>query len=267
MRTIVHISDLHFGRNDEKVINALKLSIEKIKPEITIISGDLTQRAKESEFLSAKKFINHIKGEVLVIPGNHDVPLFNLWRRFFSPFERYKKHINEEMEPFYKDDHVAILGINTARPFKLKHGKISSRQVKLIESKLTKAENGLIKILVGHHPFDLPEKYGKVKIIRGAYGIMQKIVDCGVDLVLGGHMHISYIGSTARRYKFKGKDAIVLQAATVSKRTRGEQPSYNVIRTSKDKIDLERMVYEKGSGTFKPLFPETFKNVNGFWTK
>lgn len=264
MAILVHLSDLHFGRVDNEVINSLKKSIRQIKPNITIISGDLTQRAKEKEFLDAKKFINGLKHEVLVIPGNHDVPLFNLWRRFFSPFERYKKYIHHDLEPFYQDQNLAILGINTARPFRLKHGRISAHQAELIQNRLTK-KRGLVKILVGHHPFDLPDKYGRVKIISGAKGVMQQIVDSGVDLVLGGHMHISYIGSTARRYKFKGKDAIVLQAATVSKRTRGEEPSFNVIKISKDKIHLERMVYNQVTKTFDPMFPETFLCVDGFW--
>lgn len=267
MKTIVQLSDIHFGRTDEKVVHSLIKSIREINPDILIISGDLTQRAKIEEFKEAAEFISHFDAEKIIIPGNHDVPMYNLAHRFFKPFHRFKEHINPDPEPFYMDDEVAILGINTARPFTVKNGRVTERQVDLIQSRLGSAKPKTIKILVGHHPFDLPERFKRNKLVYGAHGVMQKIVDSGVDLVLGGHMHISYIGSTTTRYKFKGKAAIVLQAATVSKRMRGEQPSFNLIKVNTGKIHIERIVWQYDSGEFQAFFPEAFECINETWKK
>lgn len=264
MKTIIHLSDLHFGRNDEKVVKAIIKTVKQIKPDILIVSGDLTQRAKEKEFIAAKEFLNCFKMKRIVIPGNHDIPLYNPIKRLLKPFDDYKKYISKNLEPFYYDKEVSIIGLNTARRTKVTRGKISSDQAGLIKKYFQNAGNAA-RIVVAHHPFDLPDHFGHRKMVIGAKKTIQQLVDAEVDLILGGHMHISHVRSVADRYKVDGKAALVVQASTVSKRSRGEKPTFNVIKIKPKKISIARYICENGS--FVKNLEEDFRLEETSWVK
>ncbi len=244
MKRIVHLSDLHFGRNNEKVVRAIAKTVKKIDPDILIVSGDLTQRAKISEFKQAKEFLNSFNCKKLVIPGNHDIPLYNLFARTFKPFHKYKQFIAKNLEPIYYDSEVAVIGANTARRGKISSGAINLDQVGLIK-KFFEDHPKAAKILVAHHPFDLPDKFSSRKLVGGAKKVMQHLIDGGTDLILGGHMHISHARSVADRYKVDGKAAFVVQASTISERSRGEPPTFNVIEIKNKKVSLSRYIYSE----------------------
>ncbi|GAC1412933.1 MAG: metallophosphoesterase [Candidatus Doudnabacteria bacterium] len=264
MKTIVHLSDLHFGRNDEKVIKAIIKSVKDIKPDLLIVSGDLTQRAKEKEFIAAKEFLACFKLKKIVIPGNHDIPLYNPVKRLLHPFRDYKKYISENLEPFYFDKEVTIIGLNTARRTKITRGKISSAQAGLIKKYFQNAGNAA-RIVVAHHPFDLPDKFGQRKMVIGAKKTIQKLIDAEVDLILGGHMHISHVRSIAERYNVDGKAALVVQASTVSKRSRGENPTFNVIKIKPKRITIIRYIFQNGK--FEKSLEEDFHLQQTSWVK
>ena len=209
MRTIVHLSDIHFGRIDYAVVNRLKDIIEQINPHLTVISGDLTQRARSAQFIEARAFLDSLPQPQIVVPGNHDIPLYNVFARFASPLEKYKKYITDNLQPFYADDEIAVLGINTARSLTVKGGRINHEQVRFIREKLCDLNDGILKIVVTHHPFDLPEGFGENDVVGRARMAMERIADCGADLFLAGHLHVSHIGNTATRYKFdKARSAL-----------------------------------------------------------
>src|SRR5665213_2251075 len=201
MRRIAHISDLHFGRVDTKLQDVLLADIERLSPDLVVISGDLTQRARSKEFALAKEYIARIPFPSLVIPGNHDNPLYNMPRRFIRPLKRYKEYITPDLDPFYIDDEMAVLGLNTARSFTLIHGQIKRRQIVDIERQFSKVPDHLFKIVVTHHPFISPTgRRLRHQIARG--GLALKTIDrCGVDLVLAGHLHRCYTGNIAGAYK------------------------------------------------------------------
>ena len=115
MRTIVHLSDLHFGRLDERIIPPLLDQIDRLAPDLVAISGDLTQRARRQQFEHARAFLNRIPYPRLVVPGNHDVPLFNLAARLLDPFGGYRRHIGPDLEPAHIDREMAVVGLNSAR--------------------------------------------------------------------------------------------------------------------------------------------------------
>lgn len=265
MRKIVHISDLHFGRIDSGVVAAMAVAISAVNPEIVIVSGDLTQRARKKQFLEAVAFINALPGEKIIVPGNHDIPTYNWLARMLNPFHRYRRYVSTNLEPFYHDSEVAILGLNTVRKTKYVGGKMRARHARLIARAFMLVNPDLIRILVAHHPFDLPEHLPGKKIIRGADKRIQHIVSAQIDLILGGHMHVSHVRSIAERYKIDGKAALVVQAATVSKRGRGEEPTFNLIKISGTVIDISRFVY---SGTeFVQQLEERYQYAEGSWKK
>src|SRR5438552_3952786 len=115
MRILAHISDLHFGRTDAIVAEGLLKDIDTQKPDLIVVSGDLTQRARSLQFEEAKEYLARLHYPQLIVPGNHDIPLFDIFRRFFFPLTRYKKYITEDTTPEFIDEEIAVYGINTAR--------------------------------------------------------------------------------------------------------------------------------------------------------
>src|SRR3712207_3725723 len=129
MRKLVHLSDLHFGRIDYRVLDPLVADVGAAGPDLVVVSGDLTQRARRAQFKEARRFLDALPSPQIVVPGNHDVPLYDVFRRFLRPLEGFRRYISDDLEPFYADEEVAVLGVNTARSLTIKHGRINERQV------------------------------------------------------------------------------------------------------------------------------------------
>src|SRR5437763_9141088 len=114
MRTIAHISDIHFGKIDPMVVEAVVADIRAQKPSLVIMSGDFTQRARAGQYRQAAAFMSRLPLPQLFVPGNHDIPLFDLISRFFKPLRNYKKFITTDLRPVYRDDELLVIGVNTA---------------------------------------------------------------------------------------------------------------------------------------------------------
>lgn len=243
MRTLVHISDVHFGRVDYAIVESLIVKIGEIAPDLVVVSGDLTQRARSAQFIEARAFLDKLPKPQIVVPGNHDIPLHNVFDRFVHPLDKYKKYITDDLQPFYADDEIAVLGINTARSLTIKDGRVNERQVAVIRERLCGLPDETLKIVVTHHPFDLPEGYNDDQIVGRAEIAMREITDCGADIFLAGHIHVSHIGHTATRYKLgAGRNALVVQAGTAtSTRGRGEANSFNLIEFEHPRLIVKRL--------------------------
>ena len=157
MRRVVHLSDVHFGTADPIVVDLVVAKANEIDPDVVVVSGDLTQRAKSKEFQAAKLFLDRLPRPQIVVPGNHDVPAYNLFARFFRPLHKFRKFITDDLTPAYVDDELAVVGVNTARSLVIKGGRINEKQVEAIQSKFCNLDDSLLKIVVTHHPFDLPD--------------------------------------------------------------------------------------------------------------
>src|SRR3954469_3155841 len=156
MRTIVHLSDLHFGRVDATLLEPLRRRVSALEPRVVVVSGDLTQRAKPEEFQAAKHYLDSLPAEKIVVPGNHDVPLYNVFQRFVTPLSKYRRYISRDLEPAHIDDEIAVVGVNTARSLVFKGGRINRGQVEAVRGKLCTLPERITKVVVSHHPFDLP---------------------------------------------------------------------------------------------------------------
>jgi 3',5'-cyclic AMP phosphodiesterase CpdA len=253
MRTLVHLSDLHFGRVDYRIVDAVLATIHEIAPSLVVVSGDLTQRARSHEFKEARRFLDALPADVpqIVVPGNHDVPLYDVFERFAAPLEKYKKYITTDLRPYYADEEIAVLGVNTARSLTIKGGRISEEQIGWIRERLCPTTEAAVKIVVTHHPFDLPEGYEERDLVGRARIAMKMLAECGADVFLAGHLHVSHIGETAHRYKIKGHSALVIQAGTAtSTRERGEDNSFNLIRIEPPGLSVERLVWQDDKSQF-----------------
>jgi len=266
MRTLIHLSDLHFGRTDPAVIEPLLAAVYAHQPNCVVVSGDLTQRARIDEFRQARAFLDRLPTPQVVVAGNHDVPLYRIWERALNPFGNYRRVINQDLEPCFIDAQIAVLGVNTARAMTFKGGRINIAQIESIRSRIAALPQQTTKIIVTHHPFDMPAVPGKVTLVGRARQAMQVFSSCGVDLLLAGHFHSSQAGDTSNRHDFPGYAALVVQAGTAtSTRHRGEVNSFNVLRVSHGLITVERHAWQAEATAFLLVHSERFKREAGRW--
>jgi len=156
--------------------------IERHKPDMVVLSGDLTQRAKPEQFQQARAFVDSIPVPTLVVPGNHDVPLYRVWERVFDPFGAYRKHYSLELEPVYRDDEMLVVGINTAFGWTIKDGRIKLSRLLEVAEILEKAPAGIFKVVVAHHHIIPPPNFGSQRVLANAYEAMDLFSSAGVDL-------------------------------------------------------------------------------------
>ncbi|HWQ36322.1 MAG TPA: metallophosphoesterase family protein [Blastocatellia bacterium] len=268
MRTIIHLSDLHFGQADQNLIQPLIDTIHRLSPDLIAVSGDLTQRARSAQFREARAFLDTLPQPQIVVPGNHDVPLHDVVSRFAQPLEKYRRYITDDLQPFYADDEMIVLGLNTARSLAIKGGRISRQQIRRLRDKLCGGAGSAIKIIVTHHPFDVPAGHDERDVVGRAQRAMPTLAECGADLFLAGHLHVSHTGHTATRYKIAGHSALVVQAGTaVSTRTRGEANSFNVLRLAAPQITVERLEWNQERGAFISANAERFSRTPAGWQR
>ena len=247
MRCVAHISDLHFGTEDAALTEGLLRQLQEEEPSLVIVSGDLTQRARPEQFKAAAQFLDKIDIPKVIVPGNHDVPLYDVVRRFASPLRRFQKYIQRELNPYYEDKELSVLGLNTARSLTRKSGKISHDQIGWITETLRQVPSEKFKILVTHHPFIPPpgEPEAGIDLVGRAHEALVAIDSAGIDLLLAGHLHHGYSGDVRTYYPATRRSIIVVQAGTaISRRVRREPNAYNLLRLDRKNIHLEVRVWD-----------------------
>lgn len=244
MARLAHLSDLHFGAHDPKLVDAVARRMDEERPDLVVISGDFTQRARTEQFKEACRFLDQLREaghEVLAVPGNHDVPLYDVLRRFLSPLTRYKRFVDDELCPFHQLDSAAVLGINTARSLTIKDGRINADQVEHIRQTFARLPQEMPRVLITHHPlFALPvDNAGQLGKAIGRQELALNIVgDVGVDLLLAGHNHRASTHH-APDLVTRASSTLVVQAGTAtSVRLRDEEQSFNLIQVAPDDVTV-----------------------------
>ena len=269
MRTIVQISDIHFGKINAPSVDSLVSVFETIKPDLIIISGDLTQRARVKEFKSAQTLLFKLKEAkflYLVIPGNHDImPLYAPISRITDPYSRYKKYISDVIEPTYSDNEIAVASINTVRSSRIMGGALSAEQIARAEKWLSQFPRKIVKLVVTHHPLDLPIEKPRRKLAGEAERGVTELSKQNVDMYLSGHYHRSSVTRTEARYDIGGYAALAVQAGTLSKRQRGEAESFNVLRVNNPVAHVETYVWSRSKKCFEKRVETTYKRKREVW--
>jgi 3',5'-cyclic AMP phosphodiesterase CpdA len=240
MRQIAHISDLHFGTEEPVVADGLLEDLAARSPHLVAVSGDLTQRARAGQFVAAAKFLQQIAKPLIVVPGNHDIPLYNIVARFFFPLAGYTKFITPDLQPHYQDVEMSVVGVNTARSNTWKNGRISHQQIAQLQNQFAAAASRPFKVLVAHHPFIPPESDGRAALVGRLSQALDVLEQCGCDLILAGHLHQAYSGSQPAYHLERKRSILIAQAGTaISHRRRNEPNSYNYIEYDADRLTIE----------------------------
>ena len=267
MARIVHLSDLHFGAHDERLVEAVRSEVDQLKPDLVVISGDFTQRARTEQFREACQFLEGLRDsghEVLGVPGNHDVPLYDVLRRFLSPLARYRRFIDETLCPFVELPGVSVLGINTARSLTFKDGRINKDQVAFIRETFARTPGEAMRILVTHHPLFALEIGDEVERAIGRQELaLDAVEESGVDMVLAGHNHHAS-SQDASDLATRIGGVLVVQAGTAtSTRVREQEQSFNTIDITEGTVVLT--VYGWKGEQFEAADAREYRWHEGKW--
>lgn len=263
MRRIAHISDLHFGRHDPSVSEGLLSAIERARPHLVAVTGDLTQRARAWEFRTARAFLDRINSPLLVVPGNHDVPLYNVYARLFRPHARFERFITRDRRPRYADREIAAVGLNTAWRKIGAHGRMLHEHLAEIREGFADLGDAVTKVLVSHHPL-----FGEAEEPRtaahGAQSALRELAASGVNLLLAGHEHRPYSGAGSIDTLDSSRSILIIQAGTaISTRLRGGPNSFNLIEIDGPRVDCTPQVWD--AGAFRAAEPASFAFSGGQW--
>jgi len=233
MARLLHLSDLHFGAHDPELVEAVAAAAADLEPHLIVISGDFTQRARTEQFKEACRFLEQLRDsghEVIGVPGNHDVPLYDVLRRFLSPLARYRRFIDDTLCPFVELPGVAVLGINTARSLTFKDGRINRDQVEFIRETFARTPTEAVRILVTHHPLFAMQVGEQVERAIGRQDMaLDAIEEAGVDMLLAGHAHHASSQDAGELVTRTGGVLVVQAGTATSTRVREQEQSFNTI--------------------------------------
>jgi len=255
MTRIAHLSDIHFGANDARIVDAATAWLEQRRPDLVIVSGDFTQRARIAQFRAASAWLNRLRSgglAVLAVPGNHDIPLYDVVRRFAAPLDRYRRYIDRELCPWFENETVAVLGLNTARSLTIKDGRINRDQIARLRRRFADVPADRTRILVTHHPlFALPiGAGGELTEAVGRHDDAVAAADAaGVHLALAGHYHRTYAEAAARMTERAGRTLVIQAGTATSTRLRNREPqSFNWLHVERGAALALQVVAWDGAG-------------------
>ncbi len=261
MNTFVHISDLHFGREIPAVIDGLLDILYETKPELVIISGDLTQRAKTEEYQAGSQFLRQLPFPYIIVPGNHDLSATHLPERFFYPWDKWHQYVSHKLEPVVRTADYIAVGINTARAagwyFDWSRGRVNEDQATRVQQIFQGVNDTTLRMVVAHHPFWLPDDYEHRDVVQGRDEAMQAFQQAGVDIILSGHIHLPYT-------RLLHGMIISHAGTTFSNRVLDNyNNSFNIIRGDRQRLEVDFMEWK--SPAFELAGHQSFQRLTGVW--
>jgi 3',5'-cyclic AMP phosphodiesterase CpdA len=237
MTVLLQVSDPHFGTERPPVVEALVALAHELSPDLLVLSGDITQRARRAQFAAAARFVERLKiPHVLAIPGNHDIPLFDLATRFADPYARYRAEFGSELEPSFSAPDCLVLGVKTTRRYRHTDGEISEEQRRRVSAALGGATASQLRVVVVHQPLAVPRQSEQHNVCHGSDLAVRDWADAGADVILAGHIHLPFVIPLHETLgPLRGHLWAVNAGTAVSRRIRYDAGnSVNILRTSQD---------------------------------
>lgn len=258
---LLHLSDLHFGPPlRQHLVEVVTGEAHRLSPDLVVVSGDLTQRARKRQFLQVRNFLDGVPSPLLVVPGNHDVPLYNFFLRFWRPLERYRAFIaaTPDVAMAVEVEGISVVGLSSARSFTTDGGSLGNGQLAWAETQFARSPSNACRIAVIHHHF-LSDGSRQRPIRRAGY-LLRRFAAMGVEMVLVGHRHWA-------RAERSSEGPLIVQAGTAtSRRGKGKdrgKNSYNVIEVDRTAIRVTCHRYRRDLDRFEPAWTERFQRTAG----
>ncbi len=267
MITLVHASDVHFGKpHDPRAAEAFVRAAAEADAHAIVVSGDFTQRAKVREYRDAAGFLDRLPDvPVVVTPGNHDVPLYRVFERLLTPFRNYRAFISDDLDTVTRITGCTLVSLNTAAPrTAIVNGRLSPRQIEFARHAFAEGPESDLRVVVAHHPLAPPPDYAGGAPMPNARRHVAAFERMGVDVVLGGHLHRAYIGNSLDvlpRDDERHPVVIVQSGTTSSSRGRAREKlrcSFNVLRVDASTIEVAHHHYDRGDDAFRPTSLHVF---------
>lgn len=239
MTLLLQVSDPHFGTERPAVVEALVALARRLRPDVLLLSGDITQRATAAQFAAAHDFVQRVQApRCLAVPGNHDIPLWHLPLRLGRPYARYAAAFGRTLEPSLETDDLLLLAVNTTRWWRHIDGQLSARQTEAVARRLAAARPGQRRVVMVHQPLAVARREDEKDRLHGHARALRRWGECGVDLIVGGHIHLPYV------LPLPAGGWVVQAGTAVSTRVRADAGnSVNLIRI--DAAAAERAVVER----------------------
>ena len=258
MSLILQVSDTHFGTEQPHVVEALLELVWRLSPDLAVLSGDITQRARRAQFRAARAFVDRLAvPATLVVPGNHDIPLFNLFARIFHPYANYQRVFGGDLEPAFESADFLVVCVNTTRPSRHVDGEVSVEQIERAGACLRRATAQQLRIVVIHQPVHVTRKSEEKNLLHGHRQAVREWSAAGADLIMGGHIHLPYVRPLREQIHDLPRGVWIVQAGTaLSTRVRFDAPnSVNLIYYNGSEemrqCRVERWDYKGDSDSFE----------------
>lgn len=255
MSVVLQISDPHFGTEVPEVVEALTRLAAQLKPDLVVLSGDITQRARPHQFRAARAFAERLGAPILAVPGNHDIALFDLWSRLTKPYARYATAFGSDTEPTHASADWLVIGVNTTRAWRHKNGEVAAAQIDRVARRLSTASPDQLRVVVVHQPVMVLRDEDEHDRLRGWEPAVRAWSMAGADIVMGGHIHLPYVCEMSSQVVGLERRIWCVQAGTaLSTRVRREAPnSVNLLRHEPGQAScwVERWDHAAGSGRFE----------------
>jgi 3',5'-cyclic AMP phosphodiesterase CpdA len=254
MSVVLQVSDPHFGTEQASVVEALVALAQRQRPDLVVLSGDITQRARAAQFRAARACIDRLGAPVLAIPGNHDIPLFDLPARLLRPYAAFARAFGPELEPVHASPDLLVLCVNTTRRWRHQNGEVSPAQIERVATRLRAADDAQLRVVVVHQPAAVQRPQDAHDLLRGHAAALARWAEAGADLVLGGHIHLPYVMAMPAL----ARPLWVVQAGTaVSSRVRAGVPnSVNLLRWGgalpAGRCAIEQWDFDAAAASFVP---------------
>jgi 3',5'-cyclic AMP phosphodiesterase CpdA len=259
---IAHLSDLHFGTEADGALAGLEESLDRYAPELVIVTGDLTQRARKREFLAARAFLGRLRAPYVVVPGNHDIaPMYRPLERWLAPYERYRRYIRAELDMLFVDDRLLVLGLNTVNPWAWKEGTIHRSQLDWLSTRTASFCNR-INLVATHHPLSHAHLEAPAPRLRHRQSLVAALDKTNVHLCLTGHVHHGTSGPSVDTAA-KGSLLVIQASTAISTRLRGHPNSYNQLELGPGEACLRLQSFD--GQRFSGVEPLSFVRRAGSW--
>lgn len=215
--SLLHLSDLHFGAESPTVAAALLGLCHRLAPDVAVVTGDVTQRASSRQFAAARAFVQRLGvAQCMVLPGNHDIPLFALWERWWRPFARHARAFGPVLEPEIDLPALLLLGVNSVRPSRHKRGALTRVQIERVSQRLAEASPLQLRVVALHHPLAVLHTADDAEVVAAASDAAHAWAAAGADLVLAGHVHRAFVLPLHRRWPGLARPAWAVHSGTAT---------------------------------------------------